>query len=83
MSGRLALGLTLVPLALTGHALQMARPITADQLATWRAEAEALDALAERGTERRAHVAVMDVSVVLALLDEVDRLKEAFVPRPR
>jgi len=24
----------------------------------------------------------MDVSIVLALLDEIDRLKDAFVPRP-
>jgi hypothetical protein len=61
----------------------MARPITADQLARWRAEAEALDAVAERGSEHRARAAVMDVSVVLALLDEIERLKEAFVPRPR
>jgi hypothetical protein len=49
----------------------MAKPITAEQLATWRAEAEALDALAERGSERRARVAVKNVSVVLTLLDEV------------
>jgi len=60
----------------------MARPITGEQLSSWRAEAEALDALVERGNDRRARMAVMDVSVVLALLDEIDRLKEAFVPRP-
>jgi hypothetical protein len=52
----------------------MARPITGEQLSSWRAEAEALDALVERGNDRRARMAVMDVSVVLALLDEIDRL---------
>jgi hypothetical protein len=41
-----------------------------------------LDALVEHGNGRRARTAVMDVVVVLALLDEIDRLKEAFIPRP-
>jgi hypothetical protein len=58
----------------------MQRPITAEQLQRWRAEAKGLDALAEHGSDRRARVAVMDVSVVLALLDEIQRLKTCVHP---
>jgi hypothetical protein len=51
------------------------RPLAADVLARWRAEASALDALEPRDTDRRARVSVIDVSVVLTLLDEIEKLK--------
>ena len=51
------------------------RPISSEQLARWRREAEGLDKLADRGTDRRARVAVVDVDIVLSLLDEVERLR--------
>ena len=57
------------------------RHISDAQLELWRAEARALDALAEHGSDRRARVAVMDVSVVLALLDELERREAMSVAR--
>jgi hypothetical protein len=51
------------------------QPIAAEQLAKWRAEATALDALEQRGNARRALVSVVDVDVVLSLLGEIDRLR--------
>jgi len=51
------------------------RLISVEQLASWRREAEGLDKLAGRGTDSRARVSVIDVSVVLSLLDEVERLR--------
>lgn len=51
------------------------RAIPLEQLARWRREAAGLDKLASRDTDRRARVSVIDVSVVLELLDEVDRLR--------
>src|SRR5262245_2299293 len=66
-----------------GKQMSRERPIPAEQLDRWREEAEALDVREPHGSERRARVAVMDVSVVLDLLDEIDSLKAAFVPGPR
>jgi hypothetical protein len=53
----------------------MSSPISVEQLASWRREAQGLDKLADRDSDRRARVTVMDVSVVLSLLDEVERLR--------
>lgn len=77
----IALGLVNLPERVRPATLMpMTKAISGEQLEQWRAEASRLDAQCERGTERRARNAVMDVSIVLALLDEVERLRAGWRP---
>ena len=58
------------------------RPLTGSQLASYRRFAEALEKIDDRRLLKRPGEIISAGEIIVSLLDEVERLKAAFVPRP-